>query len=133
MAVRALRPFRRPVSTIEQRGGVGLCAPLGAERIRHFAEDYRRPQGPLAFVVGRLDVAALQEPNSLLLQSPYTASRSLRLSTSVGLRASNRSSRISKRRRRAAMVASARSGRRRPTAHASLRNDLKSGAKIVSP
>jgi hypothetical protein len=47
-------------------GGVGLGAPLGAESVGHFAEDHRRPQCPLAFVVCRLGVAALQEHEQLV-------------------------------------------------------------------
>src|SRR5271169_4310844 len=54
-------------------------------------------------------------------------------STSVGLRSSRRSSSRSRRRRCVAIVLSARSGRRCPTAQASFKNALNCGAKIVSP
>src|SRR5262245_18032348 len=47
-------------------GRVGFGAPLGAEPVGDFAEDHRRPQRPLAFVVGRLGVAALQEHEELV-------------------------------------------------------------------
>ena len=65
MAVRALRLLQRPVSTTS-RGRIGLRVPLGAEPIRYFAKRSPTASVPLAFVVGRLGVAALQEHEQLV-------------------------------------------------------------------
>ncbi len=43
------------------RRGVDLRAPFGAEVVRYLAEDYRRPQRPLAGVVGVWHIAARDE------------------------------------------------------------------------
>jgi hypothetical protein len=64
---------------------VALFVVIGAEApsVRHFAEDDRRPQRPLALVAGRFDIAALEKTSSLPRRSRCMSLRSLRPSASV--------------------------------------------------
>ena len=101
MAVRALRLLRRPVSTIEQRAWRRVFAPHSEPGIHSSLCE----RSPTASVPARFQLLVgsasrrFRNTNSLSLQSTYTASLSLRPSASVGLRASNCSSCLSRRRR----------------------------------
>ena len=108
MAVRAIRPLRRPVSTMEQRAAE-VFAPH-SER-NPFVTFRKITEGLL--LVGSAS-RRFRNTNSLSRQSRYTASRSLLPSASVGSRASSRCSCLSRRRRYAAIVAES-AGKRRST------------------
>jgi hypothetical protein len=93
--------------------------PISSER-NPFITSARCPERPLALVVGRLDVAA--EHQRFAARGHGNARPLVAASTSIGSRSSRRSR--SRRCRCVAVVLSARSGRRCPTARVSFKNAL---------
>ena len=113
--------------------GVDLGAPFRAKPVRHSAEDHRGPQRPLLSLTVASTSRRVRNTSSLSRAVTAMVARRWLPSTSVGVRSSRRSNSRSRRRRCVAIVRSARSGRRCPTAQASFKNALNCGAKIVSP
>ena len=68
------------------QGSVGVCAPFGAETADDLAMNDRRTQSPFADIVGRRDIAAVQEDEQTLAMFLVAALQSTGIRVGQGLK-----------------------------------------------